>query len=73
MKDRTSPIKTEKASRKGYPRLSAQRSDGEVRFDEDNKPGVSNLLSIYSAVTDESTADLENRYAGQGCGALKSF
>jgi len=47
-------------------------SDGEVRFDEDNKPGVSNLLSIYSAVTDESIADLENRYAGQGYGALKS-
>ena len=46
-------------------------SDGEIRFDEENKPGVSNLLSIYSAVTDESIGELENRYAGQGYGALK--
>jgi len=50
---------------------SVTDSDGEVRFDESAKPGVSNLLSIYSAVTDESIADLEARYAGQGYGALK--
>ena len=50
---------------------SVTDSDGEVRFDESAKPGVSNLLSIYSAVTDESIADLEVRYAGQGYGALK--
>ncbi len=46
-------------------------SDAEVRFDEAEKPGVSNLLSIYSAVTGEAIADLENRYAGSGYGALK--
>lgn len=46
-------------------------SDGEVRFDEENKPGVSNLLSIYSAVTSESIAALEQRYASSGYGALK--
>ena len=46
-------------------------SDGEIRFDEANKPGVSNLLSICSTVTDESIADLEARYEGQGYGALK--
>lgn len=46
-------------------------SEGEIRFDEVGKPGVSNLLSIYSAVTDESIADLEARYAGAGYGALK--
>lgn len=46
-------------------------SEGEIRFDEAGKPGVSNLLSIYSAVTDESIADLEARYAGAGYGALK--
>jgi len=50
---------------------SVTDSDGEVRFDESAKPGVSNLLSIYSVVTDESIADLEVRYAGQGYGALK--
>ena len=46
-------------------------SDGDIRFDEAEKPGVSNLLSIYSAVTNESIADLEQRYAGAGYGALK--
>ena len=47
-------------------------SEGEIRFDEAEKPGVSNLLSIHSAVTDDSIAELEDRYAGQGYGALKS-
>lgn len=46
-------------------------SDGEVRFDEAGKPGVSNLLSIYSAVTGDTIAALEDRYAGSGYGALK--
>lgn len=46
-------------------------SDGEIRFDEAGKPGVANLLSIFSAVTDRSIADLERDYAGSGYGALK--
>lgn len=46
-------------------------SDGEVRFDLEAKPGVSNLLSIFSAVTDRPIADLEADYAGAGYGALK--
>lgn len=46
-------------------------SDGEVRFDEVNKPGVSNLLSIFSAVTDRTIEELERDYAGSGYGALK--
>ena len=46
-------------------------SDGEIRFAE-NKPGVSNLISIYSAVTGKTVADIENEFAGQGYGALKS-
>lgn len=46
-------------------------SDGEIRFDEQNKPGVSNLLSIFSAVTDRSIAELERDYQGAGYGALK--
>jgi len=46
-------------------------SDGEVRFDLETKPGVSNLLSIFSAVTDRPIADLEADYAGSGYGALK--
>jgi tryptophanyl-tRNA synthetase len=43
----------------------------EVRADEQAKPGVTNLLRIYSALTDHPVADLEQRYAGAGYGALK--
>lgn len=43
----------------------------EVRADEANKPGVTNLLRIYSALSGDSMADLERRYAGSGYGAFK--
>jgi tryptophanyl-tRNA synthetase len=43
----------------------------EVRADEQAKPGVTNLLRIYSALTGQSIGDLEQRYAGAGYGALK--
>ena len=46
-------------------------SDGEIRFDEAEKPGVSNLLSMLSAVSGESIAALETSYAGEGYGKLK--
>jgi tryptophanyl-tRNA synthetase len=46
-------------------------SGGEVRFDEEAKPGVSNLLRIYSALTGESVASLEERYQGAGYGTFK--
>jgi tryptophanyl-tRNA synthetase len=46
-------------------------TDGEVRADEAAKPGVTNLLRIYSALAGEPIASLEERYAGQGYGALK--
>ncbi len=46
-------------------------SDGEIRYDEAQKPGLSNLLSIYSAVADRPIADLERDYAGFGYGRLK--
>jgi tryptophanyl-tRNA synthetase len=45
--------------------------DVEIRVDEAAKPGVTNLLRIYSALTGESTADLEKRYAGAGYGSFK--
>lgn len=45
--------------------------DGEIRYDVDAKPGVSNLLSIHSALSGTSIADLEAHFAGQGYGALK--
>ena len=46
-------------------------SDGEIRFDPENKPGVSNLLSIYSAFSGESIDDIVAKYAGCGYGDFK--
>jgi tryptophanyl-tRNA synthetase len=43
----------------------------EIRSDDTEKPGVSNLLRIYSALSGEEIADLEARYAGAGYGAFK--
>lgn len=46
-------------------------TDGVIRFDRDAKPGISNLLGIHSAISGESIASLEARFAGAGYGALK--
>ncbi|MCT9928725.1 tryptophan--tRNA ligase [Planotetraspora sp. A-T 1434] len=43
----------------------------EVVADEENKPGVTNLLRIHSALSGVSVPDLEARFAGQGYGAFK--
>ncbi|MFJ8738794.1 tryptophan--tRNA ligase [Embleya sp. NPDC127516] len=43
----------------------------EVRFDETDKPGVSNLLTIHSALSGTAIAALEERFAGRGYGDLK--
>lgn len=40
-------------------------SESEIRFDPENKPGVSNLLSIYAAVTKESIDNAVNAFAGK--------
>ena len=46
--------------------------DAEVRFDEENKPGVSNLLTILSSVTGTSIETLVNEFAGKGYAELKT-
>lgn len=46
-------------------------NDAEVRADETAKPGVTNLLRIYSALAGEQVASLERRYAGSGYGTFK--
>lgn len=46
-------------------------ADGIIRHDIANKPGVSNLLSMLSAITGESFAALEKRFSGKGYGHLK--
>ncbi|MDT8909602.1 tryptophan--tRNA ligase [Amycolatopsis sp. PS_44_ISF1] len=43
----------------------------EVRFDAEHKAGVSNLLTIYSALTERTIAELEAAYDGKGYGDLK--
>jgi tryptophanyl-tRNA synthetase len=43
----------------------------EVRADDQAKPGVTNLLRIYSALTGETVSALEQRYAGTGYGTFK--
>ncbi len=46
--------------------------DREIRFDRGAKPGVSNLLTILSAFTDEPVSTLEASFAGKGYGDLKT-
>ncbi len=46
-------------------------SDGEIRYDPENKPGVSNLLSILSACTGQGIEQLVNELQGSGYGQLK--
>ena len=43
----------------------------EIVFDPEHKAGVSNLLTIYSALTDRSVPELESDYSGKGYGDLK--
>lgn len=43
----------------------------EVKFDEKEKPGISNLLTIHSALSGRSIADLENEFDGKGYGDFK--
>mgnify|MGYP000826744957 FL=1 len=46
-------------------------SEGVIRFDTENKPGISNLLNIYSVLSGISIADLEKKYEGKGYGDFK--
>ncbi|WP_232336693.1 tryptophan--tRNA ligase [Planococcus lenghuensis] len=47
-------------------------SEGIVRFDKENKPGISNLLTIEAALTDQSIKSLEAKYADAGYGEFKA-
>ncbi|NQX04194.1 tryptophan--tRNA ligase [Rathayibacter sp. VKM Ac-2856] len=46
-------------------------TESEVRFDREAKPGVSNLLTVYSVLADRTIESLEQEYAGRGYGDLK--
>lgn len=47
-------------------------SDGVIAFDREKKPGLSNLLEIYSVITGESIDSIVSRYEGCGYGQFKS-
>ncbi|WP_019892908.1 tryptophan--tRNA ligase [Allobaculum stercoricanis] len=44
---------------------------GEIRFDPENQPGLANLITILSALTDEPIESIVERYQGKGYGELK--
>jgi len=52
---------------------SSVTDDGkEVRFDEKSKPGISNLLTIHSALSGKSIQDLEGEFSSKGYGEFKA-
>lgn len=53
-------------------RSAVTDSGSEIRFDAVEKPGVSNLLTIFSALSGRSIPDLEKAYDGRGYGDFKS-
>ncbi|MDX2675593.1 MULTISPECIES: tryptophan--tRNA ligase [unclassified Streptomyces] len=53
-------------------RSAVTDTDTVVRYDPENKPGVSNLLGIYSTLTGTSVQELERQYEGKLYGALKT-
>ncbi|MEY3133438.1 MAG: hypothetical protein RIT49_96, partial [Actinomycetota bacterium] len=52
---------------------SSVTDDGkEIKFDEKAKPGISNLLTIHSALSGKSIESLENQFSGKGYGEFKT-
>ncbi|GLB58907.1 tryptophan--tRNA ligase [Cytobacillus sp. NCCP-133] len=47
-------------------------SEGIVKYDKENKPGVSNLLSMYSILSGKPVDDIEKEYEGMGYGDFKA-
>jgi tryptophanyl-tRNA synthetase len=46
-------------------------SGSEVKYDKDKKPGISNLMTIYSLLGDTELKEIEKKYAGKGYGEFK--
>ena len=53
-------------------RSAVTDSEASVHFDEENKPGVSNLMNIYSCCTGLSNEEIEREFAGKGYGDFKT-
>jgi len=84
LQDPTSKMSKSSSSQSGVidmleePRAIAKRirsavtdTGREIRFDEAQKPGLSNLLAIFAALTGRSVESLEADYQGKGYGDLK--
>lgn len=52
-------------------RRAVTDSEASVRFDPENKPGISNLMSIYSSVTGKTYDEIEGEFEGKGYGDFK--
>ena len=85
LQEPTSKMSKSASSEKGVvwllddPAVSAKKikgattdSDGSVRYAPKDKPGVSNLLTIYSALSGRPIAEIEAEYAGRGYGDFKT-
>ena len=63
--------KPEELARKFKRAVTDSDTERCVRFDPENKPGVANLMQIYSSVTGKSFDEIEAEFDGQGYGAFK--
>ncbi len=63
--------KPEDIARKFKRAITDSDTENCVHFDPANKPGVSNLMNIYSAVTGKSFDEIEREFNGQGYGVFK--
>lgn len=63
--------KPEDIARKFKRAITDSDTENCVHFDPANKPGVSNLMNIYSAVTGKSIDEIEREFEGQGYGVFK--
>lgn len=53
-------------------RSAVTDAEAEVRYDPENKPGVSNLLVMHAVLSGTRIEELERRFVGEGYGALKT-
>lgn len=52
-------------------RSAVTDSTGVIEYDPENKPGISNLLNIFSAASGRTITDLVDSYQGEGYGVFK--
>jgi tryptophanyl-tRNA synthetase len=53
-------------------KIAVTDSEKEVRYDENTKPAISNLMQIYAAFSDKSHQDIQNAYAGKSYADFKN-